>query len=619
MAASLLGCQGEPPRETPRYSVEKFVNVAGLRGNSISHDDEMVLFSSDQSGVYNIYAAPLGKGEPVRLTDSETDSIYAISYFPHDRRALFRKAGSGTADSHLFVLHEDGRQQDLTPFPPALNSFLGWSRDGKSFYFESNRRDIKIFDFYEMDVASLEPKLLYRNDDGHLFGAVSDDHRFLALYHLHTEMDSDIYIYDTRNKLLKDLTPHQGKVFYKPLTFEVGSHNLYYLTDDGSEFNNLMHFDAADGRIGKVEEAEWDIVYALFSHSGKYRVIGINNDARTELRIYDTVSDKRVQLPELPEGQIHSVNFSRSEALMTFVVEGSRSPNDIFVFDLQSKELRQLTDSLHGEIDPDDLVDARRVRYESFDGLEIPALYYEPRNVDPEAKFPGLIWVHGGPGGQARIRFSPLIQYLVNYGYAVLAVNSRGSTGYGKTFFSLDKQRQGRDDLADCIEGKKFLISTGRIDPERIGIIGGSYGGYVVLAAMAFRPKEFDVGVNLFGISNWIHTLNSIPPWYETYREILFEKIGHPEKDAEYLREISPYFHSSRIQKPLLVLQGAGDPRVKREETDQMVENIESRGVFVKYIVFEDEGHGVRLRKNQIDLYRHIRRFLDHQLKEAVR
>jgi dipeptidyl aminopeptidase/acylaminoacyl peptidase len=223
--------------------------------------------------------------------------------------------------------------------------------------------------------------------------------------------------------------------------------------------------------------------------------------------------------------------------------------------------------------------------------------------------------VHGGPGGQSRVGYSPLIQYLVNHGYVVIAVNNRGSSGYGKTFFKMDDMKHGEDDLSDCIEAKKFLAATGYVEEKKIGIIGGSYGGYMVLAALAFRPEEFTVGVDIFGVANWVRTLKSIPPWWESFREALYKEMGNPATDEEYLRRISPLFHPDKITKPLIVLQGANDPRVLKVESDEIVAAVKKNSVPVEYIVFDDEGHGFEKKENEIEGYKAILDFLDKHLK----
>src|SRR5207342_3890570 len=201
-----------------------------------------------------------------------------------------------------------------------------------------------------------------------------------------------------------------------------------------------------------------------------------------------------------------------------------------------------------------DLVDGSVVRYKSFDGLDIPAIIYKPHGASREKKVPAIVRVHGGPGGQTRTGYNAVIQYLVNHGYVVLGVNNRGSSGYGKTFFTADDQKHGREPLWDCVEAKKYLATLDYVDTSKIGILGGSYGGYMVLAALAYKPQEFAVGVDLFGVSNWVRTLQSIPPYWESFRKSLYKEIGDPNKDLDNLRAVSPLFHADNIVKPLIVL-----------------------------------------------------------------
>jgi dipeptidyl aminopeptidase/acylaminoacyl peptidase len=225
------------------------------------------------------------------------------------------------------------------------------------------------------------------------------------------------------------------------------------------------------------------------------------------------------------------------------------------------------------------------------------------------------VWVHGGPGGQTRKGYNAQIQYLVNHGYVVLGINNRGSSGYGKTFFTADDQKHGREPLWDCVEAKKYLSGLPYVDSERIGIIGGSYGGYMVLAALAYQPDVFDVGVDIFGVSNWLRTLQNTPPWWESFKQALFKEMGDPVKDEAMLREISPVFHADKIAKPLLVLQGANDPRVLKAESDDIVAAVKKKGVPVEYVVFDDEGHGFTKKKNQLTGYQATLEFLDKHLK----
>ena len=310
------------------------------------------------------------------------------------------------------------------------------------------------------------------------------------------------------------------------------------------------------------------------------------------------------------------MRLSESEMKIRLTIGTSKRPDTIYVYDMISKELKKLTETLNPEINANDLVAAEVVRYPSFDGLKIPAIYYKPLDATKRNKVPALVWVHGGPGGQSRTGYSSLIQYLVNHGYAILAVNNRGSSGYGKTFYKMDDLNHGDKDLKDCIWGKKWLQTQDYIDAEKIGIIGGSYGGYMTMAAMTFTPDEFKVGVNIFGVTNWLRTLKSIPPYWESFRNALYKELGDPTTaDSVRLYEISPVFHAHKVKNPVMVLQGANDPRVLKIESDEIVAGIEANGITVEYVVFDDEGHGFRKKENEIEGYGKVLTFLEPDLK----
>jgi dipeptidyl aminopeptidase/acylaminoacyl peptidase len=362
-------------------------------------------------------------------------------------------------------------------------------------------------------------------------------------------------------------------------------------------------------------------MYTYFSRDGRFRVTGINEDGSIAIRVVeieDGEREKPVKLPALPEGEIRGVVFSQSSARMAFYVNGDRSPDNLFVHDFNTGQFRQLTQSLNKEIDPSHLVEAEVVRFRSFDGMVIPSIYYKPHEASDTNKVPAIVYVHGGPGGQTMRGYSAQIQYLVNHGYAVLGINNRGSSGYGKTFFTAANRKHGREPLWDCVEAKTFLASFGYIDHERIGIMGASYGGYMTLAALAFRPEAFKAGVDIFGVSNWLRTLESIPVYWESVRKAIYDEIGDPVTDIDFLVATSPLFHAREIQKPLLVIQGANDPRVVKAESDEMVEAVRKHGVPVEYIVFPDEGHSFTKKKNQIEANWRILEFLDKYLKGDV-
>jgi dipeptidyl aminopeptidase/acylaminoacyl peptidase len=491
-------------------------------------------------------------------------------------------------------------------------------------YYASNSRDKRFFDLYSVQIeGATEDKvyptsLLYKNEKGLNPATISNDDRYIALSESITTNNSNMYLLDTQSGKTELLSAHEGDVQYNPQYFSLDGKKLIYLTNEGSEFMYLASYDIESKTKSKIEEAPWDIMYTSLSRNGKYRVVAINNDARTEIKIYDESNGgKLLQINGLPEGDITGVNISDSEKLMSFYVSSSKSPSNLFVYNFETKEVKQLTNTMSKEINPDDLVAGEVIRFKSFDGLEIPSLLYTPKGLKEGEKVPAVLFIHGGPGGQTRLNYSPIIQHLVNHGYVILAVNNRGSSGYGKTFFAADDKKHGDVDLRDCVESKKFLATLPYVDMDKVGIMGGSYGGYMTMAALTFAPEEFKVGVNLFGVTNWIRTLKSIPPWWEANRKALYLELGDPfSADSVALYNKSPLFHTDKITKPFIVLQGSNDPRVLQIESDEIVSNAKKNGVPVEYVIFPDEGHGFVKKENNIKASEEILKFLDKYLKQ---
>jgi dipeptidyl aminopeptidase/acylaminoacyl peptidase len=617
----VAGCGGPAPApapssaaEVPRYDIEAFLDVDSWGGASFAPDNRKVVVHGDSRGVFNLYEIPVEGGDPVRLTASD-ESTFSAGYFPGDERILFLRDRGGDENSHLYVREIDGTERDLTPGEGIKASFVDWSGDGATFWVATNERDRRYFDVYAYEAATYARKNVFRNEAGWEIDGVSPDGRWLALGKPVTTSDGDLFVHDLRKGKTSHLTPHRGAVLHRFQDFSHDGRFLYFTTDEGSEFSKLVRLDLETGERAVVADPPWDVLYASVSHAGTYLVAGINEDARTTVSVHDGTTLALLPPIELPEsGSIESVLFSRDESKTAVWAGSDRTLPDLWVAPTAGGPFVRLTRSLSGTIDPEVLVEPEIVRFESYDGTEIPGLLYMPRQASATSKVPALVWVHGGPGGQSRVGYSDLIQYLVNHGYAVYAINNRGSSGYGKTFYGMDDRNHGEADLDDCVASKAMLAETGKIDPDRIGILGGSYGGYMVLAALAFRPEEFRVGVDIFGVSNWVRTLESIPPYWESFRKALYEEMGDPLTDADRLRRISPVFHAEKIRRPLMVLQGANDPRVLKIESDEIVEAVRANGVPVEYVVFDDEGHGFRKKKNQEVGYRKILEFLQTHL-----
>lgn len=603
------------PIKIDQYSIEQFMDNENAFSDGFSPDKSKVLITSNRSGIYNMYTVATNGSELMPVTKSDSASVFGISYFPEDDRILFRMDGNGDEIYKLFVKDSSGIKR-LTPEKNVRALFRGWAKDGKSFFYGSNERDSKFMDHYEMDIADFTSKLIYQNIDGMDFGGMSEDRKYIALSKSINTNDNDLYLLNTETK--EKVKINDNLSGNSPQDFSPDGKSFYYTTDDNAEFSYLMKYNLEDGSKEKILEKNWDITDFYFTRNGKYQVMFTNEDAKTVMEVKEVATGTSVDFPSIENQQIISAQFSRDESMALLRVGGSNTPTNSYSYDLATKKYHKLTDVLNKDINPDHLVTSEVVRFKSFDGLDIPAIYYKPKQATVDHKVPALVWVHGGPGGQSRQGFSSVIQYLVNHGYAVLAVNNRGSSGYGKTFFKMDDRNHGDKDLKDCVAGKDWLAKQDIVDADKIGIIGGSYGGYMTMAALTYTPEEFKVGVNIFGVTNWLRTLKSIPPWWESFKEALYTEMGDPNTaDSVRLRQISPLFHTEKVTKPLLVLQGAKDPRVLKVESDEIVEGVKKSGVPVEYVLFEDEGHGFVKKENQIEAYGRILKFLDKYLKNA--
>jgi dipeptidyl aminopeptidase/acylaminoacyl peptidase len=615
-AAASRATRAQAPKS---YSIDQFMTTTSFGGADFSPDESKLLLHSNQSGIFNAGTLAVKGGAFQPLTDSAKDSTYAVAFLPDGERILVTRDQGGNEQNHLYVREKDGSLKDLTPGAKVKASFNGWAKDAKGertgFYVFSNERDPKFIDVYRYEVKDFSRKLLFKNE-GFQPSDVSPDGRWLALTKVNSTLDKECHVVDLQTGESRQLLAHPGRVAdVGPSAFTPDSKALLALSNDGGEFARVVKVDLATGVATETEKADWDIVDCYFSENGRYRITLINQDASNILRVLDTASGKPVPLPKVPVGEIRGLRFSPSGTKAAFYVNGDRSPSNLWVWDLKTGKAQALTQSLSKDINPADLVDSRIVRFKSFDGMVIPSVFFMPKTASATAKVPALVWVHGGPGGQTRTGYNAQIQYLVNHGYAVLGINNRGSSGYGKAFFAADDGKHGREPLWDCVEAKTFLASLPGIDPGRIGIIGGSYGGYMTLAALAYRPEAFKVGVDIFGVSNWIRTLESIPAWWEAQRKALYQEIGDPVKDRDFLKATSPLFAADQIRMPLMVVQGANDPRVIKPESDDIVAAAKKSGAPVTYLVFDDEGHGFSKKKNQMAAYQGILEFLDKHLK----
>ena len=626
----------------PAYETAVFFDTVnyGLShggGHAFSADGTRLLVNSDQTGVFNAYALHLGDGRFEALSDSDDNAIFAVSWFPEDDRVLLTGDVGGNEHNSVFVVEPDGTLHDLLPpgdYEVAGQQsglrFEAWAADDEHFFLTSTERDPQLADLYRYDAETYERERVFENSRELPFPTrgfnVSPDGRWLALDFHPTRYDFDIYLVDLH---AEDREPQpiltsgpDVEEMYRGITFTPDSRYLVYGTDKDGEFLQPWGYEIETGETEPLFETEWDVTDAradndsgvFFSPDGRWRVEIVNADSRNELTITDAVSGEPINLSFLPEGMISRPRFAADGDTLAIHLERDTRPTDLYLVDLEARTAQRLTEALNPAIDEAHLVESEIVRFNSYDGLEIPGLLYQPHGASADSQVPAMVWIHGGPGAQARQGYNAVFQYLVNQGYAIYAINNRGSTGYGKSFRMADRRAHGVADLGDVIASREFLETFDWIDADRIGVMGGSYGGYLTLSSMTFHPEVFDVGISIVGFSDYADNI-ARGGWRLPRLPAAYDEMGHPEHDREMLDAKSPLFFADQVQRPLLIAAGANDVRVPISQNDRFIEAAREAGVHVEYLVFEDEGHGFRKRSNRITAVETYVDFLERFLK----
>jgi len=408
----LAGCGREaappPPAQAPasaQYDANAFYGTTsyGLSsGFAWSPDDQQLLVHSDETGIFNAYSLSAGGKDKKPLTTSTVDSTFAVSWFPEDARILFTADKGGNEINHLYVRETNGETRDLTPGDAAKATFGGWAADRQSFFVLTTERDPKSFDVYRYSTKDYARTLVFTNADAWDVSAISPDGRYLALAKPRTSADSDLYLVDTRTKAKpKLITKHEGNINHGVYAFTRDGKHLVYSTDEHGEFTQAWTYELASGKKERLIAADWDVSFVAYSDSGRFRVSGTNEDARTVIRILDGQGNKEITLPGLPPGDRSQIRFSRDETRVALLLSSDTSPNDVYTVDLASGRSERLTQALNPQIKESDLVATQVVRYKSDDGVEIPSILYRPKAASTTNKVPALVWVHGGPGDKA--------------------------------------------------------------------------------------------------------------------------------------------------------------------------------------------------------------------------
>ncbi len=582
-----------------------------------SADDRWVAYSSDEGGRPDVWVQPLAGG-PARQVTHVKGFLGTYDFSPTRDELVYTADVAGDEFTHLWMTDSAGTtQRDLTSDLPAGRraDFFEWALDGKTFLFLSTARDARFQDLYEFDVTSGRARRLWEASGSMAVALASRDHRRFVLLDTRSDVDSNLYLLDLgKGAKPRLLTPHQGAVLHSPMDFSKDGRTLYFTSDAGGEFLSLYALDLGTAKQRTILAESWDVDGAGFSPRHRWFWTRVNDDGLPRMTLSSVKTRKTVSLPNAPgSGAWDPQSFSWTERYLGVLLVGDTTPVVPYLIDLQTGQARALGEALPPSLRTARLAPARSVRIPSFDGKPVPAFVYSPASPDTHA---AIISVHGGPTWQSFRRFSPVGQYFVSKGYTVLVPNVRGSTGYGKSWTALDSKDFGGGPLKDVVACNRWLFRNAGVQPERAAIAGGSYGGYMTLAAAAFAPTEFAAHVDYFGVSELKSLVEQFPAYWESGMPAIYAKFGNPNdpKDAAYLHDRSPLYFVDRIERPLLVVQGDHDVRVKKDQSDRIVEALKSRGVPVYYLVLQDEGHGFSRNESQIAAFGTTDRFLDRFL-----
>lgn len=602
-------------RRPRRFDFRQYLNIRSANCPTFSPDGAYVSFLMNTTGVPQVWRISLEGGWPEQLT-FYNEEVSFCRYAPVGDRLIFGMDQGGNERVQFHMLQDQGTHMEpLTDKSEVIHSFGDWSADGRRITFSSNERHAEFFDVYVMHVESKETQRILQHDGTNYSCCFTPDGKEVLIRRANTNLDRDLYLVDVKSGLVDHLTPHQGEAEYSSEEFSPDGRQLYFASNENREFTSLVTMDLASREARILAKPNWDIFPAVLSDDGKRIAFVTNVESYSELRILDLVKSSLKLVKGIPSGVIEGLTWSPNGKLLAFTFNSSTFNQDIWMYSLNKDRVEQLTFCGRAGVPRSSFVEPNLIHYKTFDQRDIPGFMYMPEDAKAESKVPVVVYVHGGPESQTRPSFNQVIQYLVNNGYAVFAPNVRGSTGYGKTYVHLDDVRKRLDSVHDLKYAVEWLARSGSVDPKKIAVMGGSYGGFMVLSAVTHYPELWAAGVDLYGIANFQTFFESTGPWR---RKLRAAEYGDPERDADFLREISPIHHVDRVVAPLMFVQGTNDPRVPQSETDQMIAALKAKGVPVTYVLFNDEGHGIVKLKNRIVAYETIVKFLDQHLKSPA-
>ncbi|WP_254543502.1 S9 family peptidase [Halomarina pelagica] len=615
--------------------IERYLNIRSAYGGSLSPSGTLA-FLMDTTGVPQVWTLSEPEAWPEQRTFYD-EAVSFVSCSPTREEAVFGMDEGGDERMQLYLLDLDPDPTadpiaGLTlPSDPSSNEsrpndarakhrWGGWSHDGDRFAFASNRRDEAAFDVYVQgrDERGDGADLVHEGDGWLTVEGFSPDDSALIVTEAYSSFDQDVYALDLPSGDFTHLTPHEGTVRFLSATWAPDGEGIYVVTDRDSDLLYLARLDLDGTLTPVVEDDEWNVDGVALDHDTGRAVYSRNVDGYTELTVgdLDGAVFRGGRTLDLPPGVAGGVSFDEGARSFSLTVTGSAENANVHVVDVASGERERWTRASTAGVPRESFVEPELVRYESFDGREIPAFFSVPRAANERDGavgdgVPVVVDVHGGPESQRRPSFYALKQYFLRRSYAVFEPNVRGSTGYGTAYTHLDDVERRMDSVADVRAGVEWLSGQPVVDPDRIVAFGGSYGGFMVLAALTEYPDLWAAGVDVVGIANFVTFLENTGSWRRELREA---EYGSLEDDREFLESISPVNTVDAIRAPLFVLHGANDPRVPVGEAEQIAEAAREQGVPVETLIFEDEGHGVSKLENRIEAYSRIVTFLDEHV-----
>jgi dipeptidyl aminopeptidase/acylaminoacyl peptidase len=594
------------------FAVRRFSSVL-----TFTEDGANVLFASNMSGQFNLWRVPVAGGWPDQLTGFTEDTVRGVGVSPRDGTILLCADHDGDEFHQLFLISGGNDWPERLTNEPQVQHFVGtdaWSPDGTKFAYAANSRTPTDMECWIRDAESGETHAVFGQGMFSFPFAWSPDGTKLLAIDSRNNSDTSIHLIEVETGQARELTPHDDDALFAPGSWATDGSGFYLLTDADSEFRGLAYYDLATDRYSWVEEPQADVDDLRLSEDGRVLAWVVNEEGYDRLHLRDLESGRDL-IADLPDGARPHLTgaepplaLSPDGSLAALIVSSPRRPPEVWVVETDTGRARAVTESRIGGLREDELVEIELVSFPTFDGRDVPAWLYRP---DVDGKAPVVLSIHGGPEAQERPLYQPLYQYLLSRGIGVLATNIRGSTGYGKSYQRLVQRDWGGGDMQDWEHAVKWLQQQDWVDADRIGVCGGSYGGFAVLTCVTRLPDYWAAAVDIFGPSNLVTFAKAVPP---TWKRFIARFVGDPETEVDFLLERSPITYVENVKTPLLVIQGATDPRVVKGESDQMVEKLRELGRDVEYVVFDDEGHGFTKRTNELKAYRLAAQWLEQHL-----